>query len=164
MNDKSNGPIFEAGPGWGAKIKIWLKKYFFKIILPIVVIILAGYGIANREKTPVSSEFNPQETQITDNNDNNAIIIPVGKGDGKILVARKAVAKYFELNPDASATSGQKLYLETVLSQNGPAKLTIGEQVTFYQGDIQAELENSKHLTQSQTQKWEAYAREAGIK
>lgn len=31
----SSGPIFEPGPGWGAKIKDWLGRHFWTVVVPL---------------------------------------------------------------------------------------------------------------------------------
>ncbi|MEK7506833.1 MAG: hypothetical protein AAB585_02370 [Patescibacteria group bacterium] len=42
----SSGPVFESGPGWGAKTGRWLGKYFWPIVVPLVV--AAGLYLGSR--------------------------------------------------------------------------------------------------------------------
>ncbi len=41
------GPEFEPAPGWGYKVSQWLKKYFSRVILPGIAIIILVLGITN---------------------------------------------------------------------------------------------------------------------
>lgn len=163
MDKQSSGPIFESGPGWGAKVKTWLGKYFYKIVLPIIIIALIVYGIAFRNRSDQNVENNPLETQWPQYFEGEISQI-IEKGDGKVFVARKAIAQYFSLHSDESATPAQKMYLETILAKNINDRLIVGNTIIFYEADIQAELGNSKNLTPGQVQKWDAYARQAGVK
>lgn len=163
INQSAKGPVFESGPGWGAKIKTWLGKYFYKVILPIIIVFLVGYGIIYRDRSELNDDNFPLETQSPQYLEGNISQVIV-KGDGKINIARKAITQYFSSHPEEPATLAQKMYLETVLAKTIDSDLIVGNTVTFYEADIQAEFANAKTLTASQIQKWEAYARKAGIK
>lgn len=166
MSEKNNGPVFEAGPGWGAKIKTWLGKYFYKVILPIIIIALVAYGIIGRKSNNNNNtnNTNPLETNIFSNN-SMAVSETVNKGDGKIIVARRALAQFLSDNTDITLTAGQKVYLETVLSQTIDSNsFTVGQTVSFPEQTILDHIDNAKNLKPGQLDKWEVYARQAGVK
>lgn len=144
------GPIFESRPGWGFYVKRWFGKYFFKIILPAVVIII----IISIYISPKSTE-NGKET-ITPNE---TIKIMVLRGDGPALAARRALAEYLKSSPE-ELTAGQKIFIEEILRQKITDQvLIVGDQVKFTFDDIGTAIEQSKQLTEFQLQKWEEYAK-----
>jgi hypothetical protein len=147
------GPVFDFGPGWGFYVKRWLGKYLFKIILPAVVVIVAMGIYASRNE----AENNAKVAA------NKKITVIVAHGDSRALLARKALAEYSKENPQEILTGGQKLFIEEILRRklNNP-KLTIGEEIEFYLGDIEAAVYQSKNLSSYQLEVWENYAR--GIK
>ena len=155
-----NGPVFDSDPGWGAKVKAWLGKYFYKVILPILVIILVGYGIASRQSPTDNNELltvspTPENT--------GAVSVTVVKGDGRMLVARRALVDYLVSNPQ-DLTSAQKMYVETVLGSALQGPLTVSSAIDFQLDDIRTAIASSNDLTDSQIQKWNSYAQKAGIK
>jgi hypothetical protein len=165
MSEQKNiGPVFESSPGWGGKTKAWLSKYFYKVILPVIIIVLVGYGIASRNGGNVNEDISPLESNNFE--DAQALVSQtIGSGEGRIHVARRAIAWFLSENSDISLTAGQKVYLETVLAQNINKDLfKTGETVTFSDQEILNEIENARNLKPSQLDKWEAYARTAGVK
>lgn len=44
--EKISGPNFEPGPGWGAKIKDWLGRRFWTVVVPLAV--AAGLYLGSR--------------------------------------------------------------------------------------------------------------------
>lgn len=149
----SNGPVFEAGPGWGVKIKKWFGKYFFKAVLPVVIVVAVIYGIASRQtdnqtadedKSPVSAQA--------------AISQTINRGDSRIMLARRALAKYLEQSPQ-DLTKGQKVFIETALGRAvSRPELKTGESLEFKIDDIKTALTKSKELSVSQLKRWEAAA------
>jgi hypothetical protein len=162
MSHENNGPVFESGPGWGEKIKKWFGRYFYKLVLPIIFLALVSYGIAFRNKTPETSML-PTETPTPMSL---ALISQVVlKSDGKILVARRAVADYLASHTDLALSPAQKMYLETVLAEKIDNKsLFAGNTINFNDDDISSAIEKSMYLSPSQVLKWSEYARKAGIK
>lgn len=146
-----SGPVFEAGPGWGAKTKQWLGRYFFKVIVPMAVVVLVIYAIAAR--SPNSAEDSATESPaptITP-----SISIEVNRGDSRISIARRALAKYLTLSP-GELTDGQKLFIETEFGQKTKGiALKIGETIDINIDDLKAVIEKSKTLTKTQLDKWE---------
>lgn len=151
----TSGPVFEAGPGWGFYVKKWLKKYFLKIIIPaaiaviVIGILTAQRGTENGEKTETADE---------------TVKITVMRGDGLVLVCRRALAEYLKIFSQ-ELTAGQKVFIEEILRKKiGIKKLIIGEEVEFSFNDIKEAILQSKNLSPYQLQVWEDYARKAGIK
>jgi hypothetical protein len=160
-NRSSEGPVFESGPGWGVKVKKWLGKYFYKVVLPIIILALIIYGISTRQK-PTES-ISPTETPIAVNNA--AISEVVGKGDGMINIARRAIASYLLSNPLEMATPGQRVYAETALAATiDKSTFKIGNTIIFNSDKIKSLLDDSKQLTAGQLIKWDGYAKSAGMR
>jgi len=153
-----SGPIFEPGPGWGFYVKRWFKKYFFKAVLPVLIIIGVIGIFAVRKGTE-------NEKAITNKKiaDNQKISITIIKGDSRALLARKALIEYLKETSE-TLSKGQKLFIEEMLRRklNNP-KLIIGEVVEFNIEDIKTAVAQAKQLTQFQLQKWEELAEKAGF-
>jgi len=152
-----NGPVFEPGPGWGAKTKSWIGKYFWKVIFPIAIIVLVGYGIstrnADKDKQLDQQKAAPSVIQET-------ISQTIKPGDSRTVLARRALAEYLKTALDESLSSGQKVFVETKLARTVTAAvLKTGNSVDFRLEDIKNFVAQAKGLTQSQLQKWENYAR-----
>ncbi|MDO8669676.1 MAG: hypothetical protein Q7K65_05275, partial [Candidatus Buchananbacteria bacterium] len=158
----SGGPIFEFGPGWGVKIKKWVKKYLFGgdctlcrntryILLAGIIILIIGWPqfkslINDKEQQALTIS----ETKITET---------VQLSDSKIKLARRALADYLDKFTDTNITNGQKVFIETVLSQTMTDELKLGTQIDFDFENIKTLIEQSRLLTPSQLQKWEKYAK-----
>jgi hypothetical protein len=152
------GPVFEPGPGWGFYVKRWFKKYFFKIILPALVII-ALMGIFTAHRGTENKEAITNKQAIA----SQKIALTIIKGDSRALLARKALTEYLRKNPE-ELTKGQKLFIEETLRRklNQP-KLIVGEVIEFTADDIKNSIAQAKQLTQFQLQKWEELAEKAGF-
>jgi len=150
------GPVFDFGPGWGFYVKKWLGKYLFKIVLPVVVVIVAmGIFVSRNEAENGKKTIIPEET----------IKIVVLRGDSRALLARKALAEYLKGNSQEILSGGQKLFIEEILRQKlTNPKLTVGEEIEFYFGDIKVAASQSKNLSPYQLEIWENYAQRAGIR
>ncbi len=151
----NSGPVFEPGPGWGAKIKNWFKKYFYKAILPIIIALLIIYGLTSREKSdfPVNTMASPSPSAES------IVAQEVQRGDSRTTIARRALAEYLTTAIDDILTAGQKVFIENKLSQSlTGAILKIGTSIEIKTDDIKSVIEESKQLTQSQLQKWEEFA------
>ncbi len=147
------GPVFDFGPGWGFYVKRWFGKYLFKIVLPVIVLLVAmGIYVSSNE---------------AENNDRMAakdkIAVVVIRGDSRALLARKALAEYLKGNSQEILTGGQKLFIEEILRRKlTNPKLTVGEIIEFTVDDIKTAIAQAKQLTPFQLEVWERYAR--GIK
>lgn len=38
-NNNFPGPNFEPGPGWGHYVSRWLGKYFWPVVVPIIIVL-----------------------------------------------------------------------------------------------------------------------------
>jgi hypothetical protein len=147
-----NGPVFEIAPGWGFKIKKWFKKNS-RVVFPALIGIVLAIGLiavfrdTGTPEKPVVAQ--PQ----------NRILEVVGRGDGQVHIARRALADYIE-NSNLGLTPAQKIFIEQVLAEKmGTREMTAGEKIEFSIGDIETAIDRSKNLTPTQLKKWEAYAR-----
>lgn len=156
-----SGPVFESKPGWGGKTKNWFIKYLYKLILPIIIVALVGYGLSTRKgEEPADISLSP-----TPIGNDEIIIQEVQRGDSLTVIARRALAEYLGNLKDETLSVGQKIFIENRLSQTITASaLIIGSTIEVKIDDIQSFIEESKQLTQSQLQKWAEFARKAGIK
>lgn len=160
-----SGPIFEFGPGWGHKTKKWLKKYILAgdcllcrntryILIAGIIILIIGWPQFKK-----MSHRQPQDSltgQIK-------IAEIVRTGDSKIKLARRALADYLAQFPDPALTNGQKVYIETVLGQEIDSNdFRTGNNIELSTNDIKSVITQSKSLSSSQLQRWEAAAK--GVK
>lgn len=163
--EQTGGPVFEFGPGWGAKTKKWCKKYLLAgncalcrntryILIAGVIILIAGWPQFKK-----MSNRQPQDSltgQIK-------IAEIVQNGDSKIKLARRALSNYLAQFPDNTLTKGQKIFIETVLGQEiANNAFRAGANIEIAADDIESAIDKSKLLTPSQLQRWEAAAK--GIK
>lgn len=157
----SGGPVFEFGPGWGVKVKKWFKKYLiggnctlcratrYVLLFGVLMLLFGGPQIklflnGQKQQALIS------ETKITET---------AQLGDSKIKLARRALANYLGKFTDTTLTNGQKVFIETVLSQTITDELKPGTRIGFDFENIKNLIEQSRLLTPSQLQKWEDYAK-----
>ncbi|MBI2063255.1 MAG: hypothetical protein HYT61_03425 [Candidatus Yanofskybacteria bacterium] len=158
---KSSGPVFEFGPGWGSKIKKWFKKYIlgghctlcratrYVLLFGLVLLVFGGPQLkslldSKKQQALIS------ETRITET---------AQSGDSKIKMARRALTGYLNKFTDTTVTNGQRVFIETVLSQTITDELKPGAQIDFDFKSVETLIEQSRLLTPSQLQKWEDYAK-----
>ncbi len=149
------GPVFEAGPGWGLRLKTWLRRYS-KIILPAVTIVVLAFGffITYKNWTGTIGVVKKKVTIV------NKIYEKVLSSDSSVLLARRALADYLRVSPDQTLSPGQKVFVEEILRKTIDAiTLTIDQRVEFNLDDVITAINKSKTLSASQLQKWEAYAK-----
>ncbi len=75
------GPVFNQGQGgWGRKIKEWLKAHGVTVVLPIVALIILGFGIYFYSKeTPVAPEFLSESTEQITSSSSEETTLPAEK-------------------------------------------------------------------------------------
>lgn len=155
LQRSEGGPVFDFGPGWGFYVKRWLKKYFLKIIAPAVVIVIAVGVFTARRNAENGEEIITAPRTVK---------VMVVRGDGAVLIARKALAEYLKNYPE-ELTAGQKIFIEEILRKKvGSKKLIVAEEVSFDFNDIREAISQSKNLSLYQLQVWEGYAKRAGVK
>jgi len=153
-----SGPIFEPGPGWGFYVKRWFKKYFFKAVLPVLIIVGVIGIFAVRKGAENEKAITNEKTA-----DNQKISLTIIKGDSRALLARKALIEYLKETSE-TLSKGQKLFIEETLRRKlDNPKLLIGEVAEFNVEDIKTAIAQAKQLTQFQLQKWEELAEKAGF-
>ena len=162
----SSGPVFEFGPGWGAKSKQWLKKYIlggnctlcrtvrYVMLFAFILLILLGPRFQSTDNSDDSSD---KESGVP----TKAVIAEtVIKGDSKIALARRVLTDYLSQFPDSTLTNGRKVYIETVLGQKiSSGVFHAGASIEFLHDDIKFAIENSKLLSPSQLKRWEKAAK-----
>lgn len=149
----SSGPIFEFGPGWGARLNKWFKKNAGKKMLPPVSVIVLALGlflILQRD-----SQIEKPESQTA-----NIISQTVLAGESKTHVARRAVTEYLENGDDLTLTPGQRIYVETKLIKLiDDAKFRPGQIIEFDLEQIHILGHEAESLSATTLQKWEGYAK-----
>ena len=148
-NGSVRGPVFEAGPGWGGKLKKHFKKISAKPVMPLLAIAVLLTGIfltLKPDKKPNTKNEIVQET-ITET---------VVRGDGYVLVARRVLANYLSLNTELKLTDGQKLFAEETLSKYVENQmLSVGAGIIFPIEAIKTTVTKALSLKPFTLQKWE---------
>jgi hypothetical protein len=162
INFTANGPVFEFGPGWGAKTKTWLRKYFLKAVLPAIVF-LSVLILLTRSLDKLSGEA---QLTITPGLNKPTIVLTVVRGDSWPSLARKAITEYLERDSNKKFSPGQKLFAEEKLRVLlATAKnLKVNQQITVSSGDIQSALDQALLLNKFELAIWNNYAEKAGIR
>lgn len=142
----SNGPVFEAKPGWSAWVnanKLWLLPVVAVVIVIIIVIVIQdGSGIVTEQTG------SPIPTTVLQTGMASQTVVA---RDNYTLVARRMIT---------AGTPGQRLYAETILqSQLRNQPLTAGSTISIETSKIQAILDSYATLFPSQRTKWEAMAK-----
>jgi len=144
------GPIFEIKPGWGGRLKKWIKNNYKRFLTGILIGLIIATGIVlaiKQGRTPVKTQTATMITQV------------VAKGDSQTLIARKALAEYLSEFSNTSLTSGQKVFIEELLQKEIKGKLVEGTKIEFKIEDIENLIEQSFNLLPSTLEKWEMYAK-----
>jgi len=149
------GPIFEAKPGWGGKIKSWLNKNFNKKILPIVSIAVLLVGIASYFSAPKQEKNNKENknSQL-----NSAILIIISPGEGIIATSRRALEKYLNEVPEISLKPEQKLYIDNYFKAKfAGTEWKPGKEVAFLKEEIKKAVDEALALSESKLEKFRTY-------
>lgn len=179
-----------AGSGWGGRIGNWLKNNASILVPIIIIIILAGgiYLYTNRT-TEILEEFEIEEdiedivegnpepeseeedigtggpeedlTELTGPTVNVGVFSETAQaGDGVTHLARRALARYLETNPDNSLSIEHKVYIEDHLrkTSNGDDWLELGDTRDFSASQIQQAIQKAKTLTSSELQNLQQYS------
>lgn len=172
------GPEFEPAPGWGHKVNGWLKKYFNKVILPGIAMLILVMGITNytsdnADRDPfaldevgitgivkLDEEESVELVEVIETDSGIAIEIiqSAEPGDGVTHLARKSLKKYLELNPDIQLKDEHKIYIEDYLKDKvGSQPLEIGDTIRFSTDDISTAIDGALSLTDAQVQNLSQY-------
>ncbi len=168
------GPEFEPAPGWGHKVSQWLKKYFSRVILPGIAIVILVLGINNymdnrsdREAFELdevgttgiirledeTGEIVEVGEDVIENDDGDAVeIVEVATpGEGITHLSRKALKKYMELDDDIELQDEHKIYIEDYLKDMiGSEPLEIGDTIKFSVQDIEEAIDAALLLSDAQ--------------
>ena len=167
-----NQPVFEAGPGWGAK----LKKNFVKIMLLLITaaVLIAGIIVflnkrnradmnienqkiqeiqLNQEITGAVPKITIENTVNQEGRSENIYKAEAGQGEGITHLARKALKDYLNNNPGLAQglKAEHKIYIEDYLKDiHGERFLKVGEEVEFSATVMASAIELAKQLSDNQ--------------
>lgn len=143
-------PIFTPRPGWGGKLKNWLKTNGQSKFLPAVSIAVLVVGLF--------MYLNNKEAQNSPNDLLGQSIEKIAEPrQGLTHLARSAISDYLMIN-NIELTAEQKLYAETYLvSILGKKSVSVGEKVVFESDKLSESVEKAKNLTPYQIQEWSKY-------
>lgn len=180
---KPTGPIFEPGPGWGNKIVNWFSRYLWRVIVPVIAVIIVAIGITgllrNNEAGEIMQEEkeelgfkideetgklifdeeNKPSTEITEiTKTEGTIKINALKGEGITHLARRVIKEYLNDNPDPEIKAEHKIFTEDYLKdKEGTRLLEIGEELEFTTTDIMTAIEKSKALSEKELENLSKY-------
>jgi hypothetical protein len=154
-----NGPIFEAGPGWGGKLRKKINKLSKKRgVMPVIIFLLFAviwisfFKVINLKPTTTENKQASGTAKISET---------VLAGDNQTKLARRALSDYLTKFSEIKLTNGQRIFIEETLRRNlGP--IEPGTNVELSYRDIQSAITQAQALSKSTLAKWEIYAK--GIK
>lgn len=151
------GPMFEAGPGWGERLGQWIRSRWSTKLFPAIAVVVLLAGMAKVYSQPQEKE--PAKDKESFRSDFQAeISATVNKGDGIIVVSRRALAAYLKEFPDIQLKPEEHLYIEnffqTKFREIAPA---IGQEIKFLKTDFEQSVNEALQLTEGQRQKLRDY-------
>ncbi|MEK7616076.1 MAG: hypothetical protein AAB420_02640 [Patescibacteria group bacterium] len=156
----SNGPVFEAGPGWGGQLGIWMRENLVYIVpglaVVILIIVLALSGGGNNTSSLIA---NTSPTSSTSAPSDRSTTVTVLKGDSYTTVARRALSAY-TANRSNLNLPGELVYAETALAskiKNQP--LTVGSSIVISNEAMDGVLAGWATLSSYQQARWASYRR-----
>ena len=143
-------PIFTPRPGWGGKLKNWLRKNGQSKLLPILSVALLVLGLF--------AYWNGKDRQTTSDDISAKTIYKVAEPrQGLPPLARAAINDYLTSN-NIELSQEQKLYAETYLVDLvGKRSVSVGETISFEASQLSEVVEKAKALTPYQIQEWSKY-------
>lgn len=143
-------PIFTPRPGWGGKLKNWLKTNGQPKVLPVASIAILAIGLF--------VYLNGKGNQNPNIDVSAQAIEKIAEPrQGLTHLARSAIYDYLTAN-DVELSAEQKLYAETYLvSILGKKSVSVGEKVVFESDKLSESVEKAKNLTPYQIQEWSKY-------
>lgn len=168
---ENKSPVFEPGPGWGAKF----KKNFTKRILPLIAVLVVVIGLImflgrDRKETGITPEGEPQ-IQETESISVEKVVTQEGqqefiykataqKGEGTTHLARRSLREYLNASPliNSDLKSEHKIYIEDYLKDlHGERFLGLGEKVEFSANEISRAIEMARGLSSNQLKNLSQY-------
>lgn len=154
----ASGPIFEAGPGWGGRLKKWSKKYILggDCILCRSVRYIFIFGVM--VLVALWNKIDLPQQQIAQNT--TVITETIQPKDGKTHLARRILYQFLKENPGIKVTAAQKVFIETILKDKITSDSTnqVGGKVEMSYEEVQNAINQANLLTPLQLKKWEGYA------
>ncbi len=150
---ESLGPIFEAGPGWGEKIRSWLEANFKKKIFPVAATLVLLSGIAYFFSQPDKQNQNsPKNTEAQ------IISLEITPGEGTIATSRRALENYLGKFPEIKLKPEQKLYIDNYFKTKfGGTLWKPGEKIEFSKKDMEKAVNEALALPESKLEKLRSY-------
>lgn len=161
-----SGPVFEPGPGWGDRVSKWLKRHFFKYVLPVAAIVAAigvySFLIAGNEaNNGLKGEENKNQEELAARSDE-AVKVIVEPKAGFIRVARAGLNMYLQNKSDVASrlTAAHRVFIEQELyNRHKPVSLTVGQTVEFKVSEMEEIINQALALTPAKLQRWQEYVR-----
>lgn len=148
----SPGPVFEAKPGWGGKLKKFLKADFKKKILSAAAIFILLIGVALLFSKPSRTVTEKHKSKVEN------ISVTVRPGDGIIAVARRALEVYLKEKSEVKLLPEQKIYIDNFFkSLFGKEKLAAGQEIKFAKTDLDKAVKEALALPESKLVKLREY-------
>jgi len=153
----SNGPIFEAGAGWGTRFSVWARgnlAYILPGIVILALIIVFAFSGGSQNIMDMESP-SPSITQITGVGTREI----VRAGDSYTTVARRMIHNMLSAEQSGQVSKGALLYTETEMSRIlQPQPLVVGAEISTTRDTVWGYLNGYDSLYPSQKTKWEFMA------
>jgi hypothetical protein len=116
--------------------------------------------VAEEAATAISKEEVKETPSAASQETGSAFIETAGAGDGKTMLARRALANYLEKNQDSVLTAEHKIYIEDYLRKKAShsGAIRVGTSVEFSKELIQEAIGKSKNLNERQLKNLHKYA------
>ena len=146
-------PVFTSRPGWGGRLKAFLTgtsggKTVWLLLIAVGMIAAFTYIRSHPVQTGNPADISEKPA---------AILIAVQKGEGPTHLARYAITRYVAEN-GIFLTSAQRAYAEEILRHTAVLKANISNTVSIPFGEIEAVIEKTEHMTETQTKVWHEYS------
>ncbi len=112
-------------------------------------------------ETATAKKGDVKETpKATSQETEKSFVETAGRGDGKTVLARRALANYLEKNQDATLSAEHKIYIEDYLRKkvSHSGSVHVGTSVEFSKDLIQEAIGRAKILNEKQLQNLHKYA------
>ncbi len=155
----SNGPVFEAGPGWGKKLGTWMSRNWIYVLpgvaILVLILVLSSQGNDTTDDLTLVTASPSASTSLSPTNGQRITVVT---RDSYTTVARKAITEHTKNSSDIMP--GQVVYAETIIAQkiqNQP--LVVGSSIEISHSLIDETLANFSSLSAYQQQRWAQYRR-----
>lgn len=155
----TNGPTFEAAPGWGGKVTTWFTRNLLYIVPAaiVIVLIIVVVNTSGSDSEPISDQASstPQETSQSGD-----LTVTIQARDNYTFIARRMISNALLVEQTGQITKGNRLYAETVLADKLKAQsLQVGAEISMPISTIWETLNAYADLYPAQRTKWETMAK-----